>query len=254
MKETIEHSSEEHLSCNRRSVLKTAVGVAIAGIAGCAGVETGTSRVSNETALTKEERDKLTPDQIIEEMKAGNVRFRTDNMLPHDYLAQKRASSAGQYPSAVILGCIDSRTPAEIIFDTGIGEMFIARIAGNIANNDLIGSIEFACAAAGAKVIMVMGHTSCGAVKGAIDNVELGSLTGLLDKIKPAISATTFSGERSSKNDEFVDAVAKTNVLQTINEIRSGSDVLSSLEKKGNLKIVGAMYNLNGGKVDFVET
>lgn len=254
MKETSEHSSEEHLSGNRRSVLKTAVGVAIAGIAGCAGVETTTARVSHETALTKEERDKLTPDQIIDEMKAGNVRFRTGSMLPHDYLAQKRASIAGQYPSAVILGCIDSRTPAEIIFDTGIGEMFIARIAGNIANADLIGSLEFACAAAGAKVIMVMGHTSCGAVKGAIDDVELGSLTGLLDKIKPAISATTFSGERSSKNNDFVDAVAKTNVLQTIKEIRKSSDVLSALEKKGDLKLVGAIYNLNGGKVDFLET
>ena len=143
------------------------------------------------------------------------------------------------------------RTPAEIILDVGIGETFNARIAGNIANKDLIGSLEFACAAAGAKVIIVMGHTACGAIKGAIDNVELGNLTGLLDKIKPAISATTYSGERSSKNDGFVDAVAKTNVQQTINEIRKGSDVLSSLEKEGKLKIVGSMYHLNGGKVEF---
>jgi carbonic anhydrase len=175
-------------------------------------------------------------------------------MKKHDYVAQKKASAAGQYPSAAILSCIDSRAPAEIIFDMGIGESFNARIAGNIANNDLIGSLEFTCAAAGAKVIIVMGHTACGAVKGAIDNVEIGSLTGLLDKIKPAIGATTYSGERSSKNDGFVDAVAKTNVQQTINEIRKGSQVLSSLEKEGKLKIVGAMYHLNGGKVEFEES
>lgn len=132
-----------------------------------------------------------------------------------------------------------------------IRQSFNARVAGNIANNDLIGSLEFACAAAGAKVIVVMGHTSCGAIKGAIDNVVLGNLTGLLDKIKPAISATSYSGERNSKNDAFVDAVAKMNVLQTINDIRTQSDVLRSLEKSGVLKIVGAMYHLNDGKVEF---
>ena len=239
----------EHTCCNRRSVLKTAFGVTIAGMVG--GVGLGIPSISYAAALTREERDKLTPDQIIAGMKKGNDRFRTGKMKKHDYLAQKIASADGQFPSAVILSCIDSRAPAEIVFNTGIGDFFNARIAGNIANNDLIGSLEFACAAAGAKVILVMGHTACGAIKGAIDNVELGSLTGLLDKIKPAISATTYSGERSSKNDAFVDAVAKTNVQQTINEIRKGSEVLSSLEKAGKLKIVGAMYHLKGGKVEF---
>ena len=240
----------EHPCCNRRSVLKTAFGVTVAGIAGAVGL--GIPSISYAAALTMKERNKLTPDQIIAGMKKGNDRFRTGKMRKHDYLEQKSASAAGQYPSTVILSCIDSRAPAEIIFNMGIGETFNARIAGNIANNDLIGSLEFACAAAGAKVILVMGHTACGAIKGAIDNVELGSLTGLLDKIKPAISATTYSGERSSKNDSFVDAVAKTNVQQTINEIRKGSAVLSSLEKEGKLKIVGAMYHLNGGKVEFM--
>lgn len=249
MKEIIEHSSDEHLCSSRRSVLKAALGVTISGIAGCAGV--GTPSISYAAALTKEERDKLTSDQIIEELKAGNIRFRTGNMLQHDYLAQKRASSAGQFPSTVILSCIDSRAPAEIIFDMGIGESFNARVAGNIANNDLIGSLEYSCAAVGAKVIIVMGHTACGAIKGAINNVVLGKLTGLLDKIKPAISATSYSGERSSSNDEFVNAVAKMNVLQTINDIRTGSDILRSLEKNGALKIVGAMYHLDGGKVEF---
>jgi len=240
----------EHTCCNRRSVLKTAFGVTVAGIVG--GVGLGIPSISYAAALTMKERNKLTPDQIIAGMKKGNDRFRTGKMRKHDYLEQKSASAAGQYPSTVILSCIDSRAPAEIVFNMGIGETFNARIAGNIANNDLIGSLEFACAAAGAKVIVVMGHTACGAIKGAIDNVELGSLTGLLDKIKPSISATTYSGERSSKNDSFVDAVAKTNVQQTINEIRKGSAVLSSLEKEGKLKIVGAMYHLNGGKVEFM--
>lgn len=231
MNNTIEHSSNEHTCCNRRSVLKTAFGVTMAGMVGSMGA--GIPNISYAAALTREGRDKLTPDQIIEGMKEGNVRFCMGKMQQHDYLAQKRASADGQFPSAVILSCIDSRAPAEIILDVGIGETFNARIAGNIANNDLIGSLEFACAAAGAKVIIVMGHTACGAIKGAIDNVELGSLTGLLDKIKPAIGATNYSGERSSKNDEFVDAVARTNVLQTIIEIRKGSEVLSALEKRG---------------------
>jgi len=244
------NKDNEHICCNRRSLLKTAFGATMMGIVGSVGL--GIPSISYAAALTKEERDKLTPDQIIAGLKKWNVRFRTRKMQKHNYLAQKKSSAAGQFPSAVILSCIDSRAPAEILLDVGIGETFNARIAGNIANNDLIGSLEFACAAAGAKVILVMGHTACGAIKGAIDNVELGSLTGLLDKIKPAISATTYSGERSSKNDGFVDAVAKTNVQQTINEIRKGSNILSSLEKEGKLKMVGAMYHLDGGNVEFM--
>jgi carbonic anhydrase len=171
MKEIIGHSSNEHSCCNRRSVLKSAFGVTMGAIVGSVGL--GIPNISYAAALTKEERDKLTPDLIIAGLKKGNARFRTGKMRQHDYLAQKRASAAGQYPSTVILSCIDSRAPAEIIFDVGIGETFNARIAGNIANIDLIGSLEFACAAAGAKVIIVMGHTACGAIKGAIDNVEL---------------------------------------------------------------------------------
>jgi carbonic anhydrase len=250
MNDTDEQSAYEHSCCNRRSLLKTVFGLSVAGLVG--GVGLGIPNISYAAALSREERDKLTPDQIIAGLKKGNVRFRTGKMRKHDYVAQKKASSEGQYPAAAILSCIDSRAPAEIIFDMGIGESFNARIAGNIANNDLIGSLEFACAAAGAKVVIVMGHTACGAIKGAIDNVELGSLTGLLDKIKPAIGATTYTGERSSKNDGCVDAVAKTNVQQTVNEIRKGSTVLSTLEKEGKLKMVGAMYYLNGGLVEFL--
>jgi carbonic anhydrase len=187
-------------------------------------------------------------------LKAGNERFRAGRMQSHDYLAQKRASAGGQYPAAAILSCIDSRAPAEIILDTGIGDTFNARVAGNIANDDIIGSLEFACAAAEAKLVLVMGHTGCGAVKGAIDDVELGQLTALLGKIKPAIPATTFGGERTSKNADFVDAVAATNVRRTVEEIRQRSSVLAELEKQGKIKFVGTMYHLVGGRVEFFES
>jgi carbonic anhydrase len=207
---------------------------------------------AHAASLTKVQRDALTPDQIIQAMKEGNARFRSGKMKPHDYLAQKRASAAGQYPAAVILSCIDSRVPAEIILDAGIGDSFNARVAGNIATKDLMGSLEFACAAAGAKVVLVMGHTACGAIKGAIDNVQLGNLTGLLDTIKPAVASTQYAGARSSKNSEFVDAVARTNVQQTMDALRSGSPILADLEKKGQIKIVGSMYNLSNGVVTFM--
>jgi len=234
---------------SRRALLKSAMGIAAACIISAPLL--GVSERSDAAALTKDMRDKLTPDQIIEMMKQGNERFRSGKMSPHDYLAQKRATAAGQYPAAVILSCIDSRAPAEIIFDARIGDTFNARIAGNIATDDILGSLEFACAVAGAKVVLVMGHTACGAIKGAIDGARLGNLTGLLTKIKPAVDATHYEGERSSKNGEFVDEVAKTNVRLTIGAIREHSDVLAGLEKDGKIKIVGSMYRLNGGSVDF---
>jgi carbonic anhydrase len=235
---------------SRRGVLKSTLGVAALGAMG--GVGLTAPGISFAAAMTQEDRDKLTPDQIIDLMKQGNERFRSGKMLQHDYLAQKRASAAGQYPAAVILSCIDSRAPAEIILDMGIGDTFNARVAGNIANDDLLGSLEFACAVAGAKVVLVMGHTACGAIKGAIDGAKLGNLTQLLDKIKPAVAATKFAGERSSKNYEFVDAVAVTNVQLTIAEIRRRSPVLAGLEKDGKIRIAGSMYHLSGGRVDFL--
>ena len=239
--------SQHATNDGRRGFLKSAA----LGLAAFGSVAFGAPELSLAASLTKEERDRLTPDEIIDLLKAGNDRFRTGKMLPHDYLAQKRATAAGQYPAAAILSCIDSRAPAEIIFDAEIGDAFNARVAGNIANDDLIGSLEFASALAGAKLILVMGHTACGAIKGAIDGAQLGNLTGLLDKIKPAVAATQFDGERTSKNDAFVDAVAKTNVQRTMDEIRQRSSVLAGLEKDGKIKIAGAMYNLVGGKVEF---
>jgi carbonic anhydrase len=208
--------------------------------------------VSLSKSLTKEERDSMTPAQVIDELKKGNERFRSGKMTPRDYLAQKRSSATGQYPAAVVLGCVDSRVPAEIVFDLGIGDTFIGRVAGNVVNDDMLGSMEFACAVSGAKVVLVLGHTACGAVKGAIDDVVLGNLTGLLARVKAAIPATKFDGEKSSKNASYVDAVARTNVVLGLAEIRRRSPILEELERKGSIKIVGAMYDLANGVVEFV--
>ena len=232
---------------NRRSFLR------VAGVATAVGLLSAspTGHLAFAAALTKAQRDPLTPDQIIAEMRKGNRRFRRGEETPHDYLAQQRASAKGQYPAAVILSCIDSRAPAETIMDLGIGDVFNARVAGNIANDDILGSMEFACKVAGAKVVLVMGHTSCGAIKGAIDKVQLGNLTGLLAKIQPAVDATSYGGERSAKNYDFVDAVARKNVELTMGEIRKRSTVLADLETAGAIKIAGAMYNIETGLVEF---
>lgn len=235
----------------RRSLLQSAAVLAALGTLGGTGV-LGGGRLALAAALTKEQRDRLTPAAVLDLLRQGNERFRAGKLDTHDYLAQKRATLAGQYPAAAILSCIDSRAPTEIILDSGIGDTFNARVAGNIANDDILGSLEFACAASGAKVILVMGHTACGAIKGAIDGVELGHLTALLQKIRPAVAATTYAGERSSKNGEFVDEVAKTNVRRTVEAIRQQSTVLSELEKHGKIMISGSMYHLNGGRVEFL--
>jgi carbonic anhydrase len=232
---------------HRRSFLKIA-GIATATTA--LGMSTGW-HLAYAAALSKEQRDKLTPDDIIAAMKRGNERFRRGKESPHNYLAQQKASAKGQYPAAVILSCIDSRAPAETIMDLGIGDTFNARVAGNVANEDILGSMEFACKVAGAKVVLVMGHTACGAIKGAIDNVQLGNLTGLLAKIRPAVEATQYQGERSAKNYGFVDAVARKNVELTMVDIHRRSPVLADLETSGTIKIAGAMYNLETGRVDF---
>ena len=201
--------------------------------------------------LTHAQRDAMTPDEIIAMMRRGNQRFRRGEKEPRDLLAQQRASAKGQYPAAVILSCIDSRAPAERIMDLGIGDIFNARVAGNIANDDILGSLEFACKLSGAKVVVVMGHTACGAIKGAIDHAELGNLTGLLAKIQPAVDATDYSGERTAKNYAFVDLVAKKNIELTIADIRQRSPVLAELESRQSIKIVGAMYKLDTGAVEF---
>ena len=194
----------------------------------------------------------MTPDQILDDLKKGNERFRSGKMAIRDYRDQQRTSAGGQYPTTVVLGCIDSRAPAELVFDAGIGDTFNARIAGNVVNDDLLGSLEFACAVAGAKVLLLLGHTACGAIKGAIDDVEMGNLTGLLARVKPAMTATKFDGDKTSKNAAYVDAVARTNIRVGLDNVRRRSPILENLEHKGTIKIVGAMYDLATGGVEFL--
>lgn len=247
---TMNKKSPDTHSVGRRSFLSAALGTcAITPLARLSTMQLGTSRSGS---LTKEQRDSMAPSQVIDELKKGNERFRTGKMIPRDYAAEKRASATGQYPAAVVLGCVDSRVPAETVFDIGIGDAFIGRVAGNVVNDDMLGSMEFACAVSGAKVVLVLGHTSCGAVKGAIDDVVLGNLTGLLARIKPAIPATKFEGEKSTKKASYVDAVARTNVLLGLDDIRRRSPILEDLEKKGTIKITGAMYDLSTGMVEFL--
>lgn len=238
------------LDSGRRNWLKAGVGAGSAALMATA--VSLAPRGAEAASLTQAQRDAMTPDQVIEMMKQGNERFRAGKPQEHDYLAQKRSSASGQFPAAVILSCIDSRTPVEIILDAGIGDTFNGRVAGNISNDDLLGSMEFACAAMGSKLVLVMGHSACGAIVGAIDNVELGHLTGLLKIIKPAVEATKYSGDRSGSNPEFVDAVAITNVHHTVGAIRKNSSILAGLEKEGKIKIVGSMYDLGNGMVTFL--
>jgi carbonic anhydrase len=211
-----------------------------------------TRRVAYAGTLTKVRRDEMSPDDIIALMKQGNERFRNAGRLTRDYIAEQSDAAKDQHPAAVILSCIDSRAPAEVIMDLGIGDVFNSRIAGNISNDDILGSMEFACKVAGAKLVLVMGHTSCGAVKGAIEGVRLGNLTGLLAKIHPAVEATIFQGDRSSKNLAFVDAVARKNVQLTMISIRNKSTILRDLESANAVKIAGAIYDLNTGRVEFL--
>jgi carbonic anhydrase len=233
---------------HRRTFLRASIAITTA----AALVDTTTFRgIAYGAALMKAQRDKMTPDDILGIMKSGNKRFYTGRRENQNFLAQQRATAGGQYPAAVLLSCIDSRAPAETIMDLRIGDVFNSRVAGNVQNSDILGSMEFACKLAGAKVVLVMGHTACGAIKGAIDNAELGNLTGLLAKIKPAVEATMYTGERTSKNYAFVDAVARKNVELTIGSIRRNSLVLASMESSGTIKMAGAMYNLDTGVVDF---
>jgi carbonic anhydrase len=207
----------------------------------------------HDLATLKAEQAALTPAQVLESLRLGNERFASGKLAPRDMLHDRQITAAGQYPHAIILSCIDSRAPAEMIFDAGLGDLFNARIAGNIADEDLVGSMEFACAVSGAKLVLVMGHTSCGAIKGACDQVELGNLTGLLKKIQPAIASVhDVQGERNSKNTTFVEAVNEANVRLTVERIRELSPILRDLENAGKIQIAGCIYDLDSGRVRFL--
>lgn len=206
-------------------------------------------------AHTKETQAQMTPEKSLEALKEGNIRFQNNSSVERNLLEQVEDTKKGQFPFATVLSCIDSRIPAEMIFDQGIGDLFSVRIAGNFINDDILGSMEFACKLAGSRIVVVLGHTSCGAIKGACDGAELGKLTGMLDKIKPAVKAVNSPAEpaqRTSQNLDFVNEVAAQNVTFSIDGIRSGSEVLCEMESNGEIIIVGAMYDVATGKVSFL--
>jgi len=221
--------------------LKTLTLLAAAVQIGCA-----TSKVQ-----TKESQTAMTPQQAVTALKQGNARFASGHSIHRDLMAQARKTSSGQYPIAAVLGCIDSRASNELIFDQGLGDIFSARVAGNVINNDVLGSLEFATAKSGAKAIVVMGHTRCGAVIGACANAKLGHVTGLLEKIKPAVRKVSADAKGETSGPAFEDRVAAENVQQVIASIRTQSPILAKLERDGKLVITGGLYHLDTGLVEF---
>ena len=237
------------------------LGISAAGLAlaGCSASEPAADSAPAEAAGDQEEfvpaqdaasQAAVTPDAALTLLADGNARFVAGTPVRRDYSDQIRATAAGQYPFAVVLGCIDSRVPIETVFDQGIGDVFAARVAGNIVNTDLLGSMEFACRLAGSKLVVVLGHTSCGAVKGAVSSARLGNLTQLVQKIEPAVEA--IEGERDVDNADYVDGVAEENVRMVIAEIRRESPVLAAMEQEREIRIVGGMYDVSTGAVRFL--
>lgn len=207
-----------------------------------------------EAVLTQEQRDRLSPAEIVQALREGNERFVRGTVTVRDHTAQVRAAALGQWPKATVLSCIDSRVPVEDVFDRGIGDVFVARVAGNFENEDILGSMEFASAVAGTRVILVLGHENCGAIKGAIDGVEMGNLTATLANIRPAVEHfSDYTGEKRSTNPEFVQMVAEQNVRNTVADIRADSPILREREERGELIVVGAMYDMESGRVSFLD-
>jgi len=199
------------------------------------------------STLTKEIQDSISPNRAVEMLKEGNQRFLDKNELDRDLHLQVSQTSSGQFPYAVVLSCIDSRVPVELVLDQGVGDIFSARVAGNIINEDILGSIEYACGVAGSKAILVLGHTKCGAVTAACKDIELGNITALLSKVKPAIANI-----KLRDGEVEVEEVTKANVHQSIKEIREKSSILADLETEGKIKIVGAVYHVEDGRVSYL--
>ncbi len=209
---------------------------------------------NNMKAHTKETQATMTPQKSLDFLKEGNIRFQNNLKANRNLLEQVNDTSEGQFPFATILSCIDSRVSAELVFDQGLGDVFSIRIAGNFVNSDILGSMEFGCKLAGTKLVVVLGHTACGAIKGACDDSKLGNLTGMLDKIKPAVKAVIEPQDtnlRNSSNSEFVNNVSAKNVELTIDNIVTNSSVLAEMHNNGEIKIIGAMYDIKTGKVLF---
>ena len=243
------------LDTDRRSFMKKAGGslLAAAAGAGCTLSATGTHAAQSTGTQTKQSQNATTPQKALQMLKDGNTRFVQGNMLKRDLMQQVKATAGGQFPFAAIVGCIDSRASNELIFDQGIGDIFSARVAGNFVNDDILGSLEFACKAAGAKLILVLGHTECGAVKGACDDLVMGNLTQTLSNIKPAVAGVSgYESDRSSKNQAFVQAVTDKNVVLTVERIRQRSPILREMVDQGQIGLAGAMYDVHTGKVKFM--
>jgi len=206
------------------------------------------------TVMTRQQQQALSPDEVSALLRAGNGRFVSGNLTSRDHSAQIRAAASGQFPKAMVLSCVDSRVPVEDVFDLGIGDIFVARVAGNFENIDILGSMEFATRVSGAKLILVLGHEECGAVKAAIDDVKLGNITAMLENIRPAVEAlSSYKGDRSSANAEFVHMVAVENIRLTIDRIRERSPILKEMEAKSELGIVGALYDMKTGRIEFFD-
>ena len=239
------HECDDGCTISRRSILTIGAAASIVGLTGI-----GIPTEAEAQNWWPNRREQLTPDQILQEIMDGNKRFTTPNgMYKRDWAKERGNTAAKQYPAAAFLTCIDSRTPVEVPCDLGIGDAFNARVAGNAANDDILGSLEFAIALEKAKVLMVMGHTNCGAIKGVIDDAALGSLTVLLARFRNTLQATVYDGDRTSKNLEFVNLVATNHVKATVALIRQNSPLLAAHERDGKVKITGAMYNLVTGVI-----
>jgi carbonic anhydrase len=206
-----------------------------------------------DRVLTQAEQQALSPQQVFELLGGGNDRFVSGDLTTRDHSSLVRDAASGQAPKAMILSCVDSRVPVEDIFDQGIGDIFVARVAANIENTDILGSIEFATKVSGAKLVVVLGHESCGAIAAAIDNVQLGNITALLENVKPAVEALSdYPGERTSANPEFVHLVAEKNVELTIQNILEKSPIVAEMVETGEVKIVGGLYDLHTGEVEYL--
>jgi carbonic anhydrase len=206
-----------------------------------------------EKVLTAEQQAALTADEVIRMLKEGNARFTSNDLTARNHSEQVRKSTDAQYPKAIVLSCVDSRVPVEDVFDRGIGDIFVARVAGNFVNEDILGSMEFACKVSGSKLVLVLGHGHCGAVKAAVDDVKLGNITAMLQKIRPAVGVVDYAGDRTSKNAKFVQMVCESNVRYTIEQIRRNSPILKGMEDRGEIKIVGAVYDMDDGTVGWLD-
>jgi carbonic anhydrase len=222
--------------------------------AGCQSARNSGSSTGGVSAPTKESQAAMTPQSALAELKSGNARFVAGHPLKRNLAADVKVTASGQYPFAIVLSCVDSRQPIEIVLDQGIGDVFSARVAGNVLNEDILGSMEFACKVSGSKLIAIIGHSNCGAIKGAVDSVELGNLTGLLNKIQPAMTQVPAGVQpRNSGNLEFVDDVAKANVRLVMQQIRERSPILREMIDQNQIGLVGGMYDLSTGAVHFFD-